>query len=58
MTSAVRHACISKSTGLPRVKPDQWGPLVSDTVLFSVNERWGLVNGHLSRVNADALEFD
>ena len=31
MTSALRHACISKSTGLPRVTPDVWGPHVSDT---------------------------
>ena len=53
MTSALRHACVSKSTGLPRVKPDQWGPLVSDPELFSVNGRWGRVKGHVSRVNAD-----
>ena len=31
MTSALRHACVSKSTGLPRVKPNVWGPHVSDT---------------------------
>ena len=43
----------AESTGLPRVKPDQWGPLVSDTVLTSVVDRWGQVNGHVSRVNAD-----
>ena len=53
MTSALRHACVSKSTGLPRVKSDQWGPLVSDTVLTSVVDRWGQVNGHVSRVNPD-----
>ena len=40
MTSALRHACVSKSTGLPRVKPDQWGPLVSDWGLVSAADVW------------------
>ena len=53
MTSAVRHACISKSTGAGPGQTDQWGPLVSDTMLTSVVDRWGQVNGHVSRVNAD-----
>ena len=31
IASALGHADISKSTGAGPVKPDQWGPLVSDT---------------------------
>ena len=40
MTSALRHACVSKSTGLPRVKPDQGVPLGSVTVLVRVADVW------------------
>ena len=35
------------------VKPDVWGPHVSDTGLVSVNDRWDQVNGHVSLVKAD-----
>ena len=31
MASAPRHYDVSRSTGLARVKPDVWGPHVSDT---------------------------
>ena len=53
MASACHHLDVSRSTGRLQVKPDQWGPLVSDPGLFSVNGRWGRVKGHVSRVNAD-----
>ena len=43
----------AESTGAGPGQTDQWGPLVSDTVLTSVVDRWGQVNGHVSRVNAD-----
>ena len=49
MASAPRHGDVSRVNWAPQVKPDQWGPLVSDTVLFSVNDRWGLVNGDVAR---------
>ena len=39
-TSALGHADLSRSTGLPRVKPDQWVPLVSVTVLARVTDVW------------------
>ena len=39
--------------GPARVKPDVWDPHVSGTGLVSVNDRWGRVKGHVSRVNAD-----
>ena len=42
--SALRLGDVSRVNRPVQVKPDQWGPLVSDTVLFSVNKRWGLVN--------------
>ena len=38
--SALRHAGISRSMGLSRVKPDMWGPQVSDTGLVSVADWW------------------
>ena len=44
----------AESTGAGLGQTDQWGPLVSDTVLTSVVDRWGQVNGHVSEVNADA----
>ena len=53
MASAPRHGDVSRVNWVPQVKPDQWGPLVSDPGLFSVNGRWGRVKGHVSRVNAD-----
>ena len=43
----------AESTRADPGQTDQWGPLVSDTVLTSVVDRWGQVNGHVSRVNAD-----
>ena len=32
MTSAPRHCDVSRVNWAPQVKPDQWGPLVSDPV--------------------------
>ena len=38
--SALRQHDVSESTGLVQVKPDQWVPLVSFTVLARVTDRW------------------
>ena len=40
IASALRHADLSRSTGLTRVKPDQWGPLLSEPVLVRVADVW------------------
>ena len=53
MASAPRHCDVSRVNWASQVKPDQWGPLVSDPVLFSVNRRWVRVDMHVSTVNSD-----
>ena len=53
MASALCHCDVSRSTDPVQVKPDQWGPPVSDRVLPRVNDTWGRVNSHVSEVNAD-----
>ena len=54
MASAPRHSDVSRVNWAGSVKPDVWGPHVSDTGLVSVNDRWGRVKGHVSMVKADA----
>ena len=48
MASAPRHGDVSRVNWAPQVKPDQWGPLVSDTVLVCVADGWDQVNDHVS----------
>ena len=50
IASAFRHADLSRSTGAIQLKPDQWGPLVSDPGLCCVAGRWDQVNGHVSKL--------
>ena len=46
----MRHADLSRSTDPVQVKPDQWDPLVSLTVMARVTDMWGQVNAHISIV--------
>ena len=40
IASALGHVDISRSIGAVQVKPDKWGPHVSDTGLVSVADTW------------------
>ena len=45
--SVVCHAELSRSTDPVQVKPDAWGPPVSEPVLPTVTDRWARSTGQV-----------
>ena len=45
----MRHYDISRSTAADQVKPDQWGPLVSDTESATEADMWDPVKADVAK---------